>query len=564
MGRTRQSRPVAAALERHLPDALGRNAAGAGGRLPHGRRIAVGAGREQRDHRRHRLARRRHQSQYSRHRDARDDRRARRPPIRLRFPGRLQLPNVAGHGAAKHRRDLWFGWQRLARRRRDRRRRRFPDDQPTPDTRIRSSRVTAHSTGSRLEPQVHRHDRTSSGTRSTSASPGSTAVQQFVSSAIPARRSTRRRQSAPASYQLYLVDSNASARDRARSNCVITSARSRRHGDQHERIVLGEQDRKRRRRLPAVSRGTRVRHISGLKNKPLDRSRVPRARSRSLNQFGVPGGTGSTASPTAAFRAKRPSSGRTTMRASTAPASPGRRSTSTTSTSCSSRPPNDGKQDFRLDMLREPLSRHDRPHVPTAATARWRVSSRRGATRRLSKAGAILSDDTYTGPEQPVRRRVRLPQLVLRVLAQFRPTGNPNIADPTSSCVTSISRSGRRSRCYGTSYLETVDGDEDGAAPRPAPRGRLHAQRQQRIPARGGRDVDGAGRQQVDVTYVESPVGGAGGGKPINCSTFNSIGSAPSTTLQPERGVDTELSYAHRWSRRLDDATRTLQRQRLR
>jgi outer membrane receptor for ferrienterochelin and colicin len=50
---------------------------------------------------------------------------------------------------------------------------------------------------------------------------------------------------------------------------------------------------------------------------------------------------------------------------------------------------------------------------------------------------------------------------------------------------------------------------------------------------------------QVDVPFTESPLGGAGGGKPINCSAPNSIGSAPSTILKPERGVDQELAYGH-------------------
>ena len=50
---------------------------------------------------------------------------------------------------------------------------------------------------------------------------------------------------------------------------------------------------------------------------------------------------------------------------------------------------------------------------------------------------------------------------------------------------------------------------------------------------------------QVDVPFSESPLGGAGGGKPISCSSPNSIGSAPSTILKPERGVDQEFAYGH-------------------
>lgn len=49
-------------------------------------------------------------------------------------------------------------------------------------------------------------------------------------------------------------------------------------------------------------------------------------------------------------------------------------------------------------------------------------------------------------------------------------------------------------------------------------------------------------------TFVESPPGNAGGGASITCSGLNSVGSAPSSVLKPEQGVDQELAYAHRFS----------------
>jgi outer membrane receptor protein involved in Fe transport len=49
-------------------------------------------------------------------------------------------------------------------------------------------------------------------------------------------------------------------------------------------------------------------------------------------------------------------------------------------------------------------------------------------------------------------------------------------------------------------------------------------------------------------TFVESPPGSAGGGASITCTGLNSIGTAPSSLLKPERGVDQELAYAHRFS----------------
>lgn len=49
-------------------------------------------------------------------------------------------------------------------------------------------------------------------------------------------------------------------------------------------------------------------------------------------------------------------------------------------------------------------------------------------------------------------------------------------------------------------------------------------------------------------TFVESPPGNAGGGASITCTGLNSIGTAPSSVLRPERGVDQELGYAHRFN----------------
>jgi outer membrane receptor protein involved in Fe transport len=51
---------------------------------------------------------------------------------------------------------------------------------------------------------------------------------------------------------------------------------------------------------------------------------------------------------------------------------------------------------------------------------------------------------------------------------------------------------------------------------------------------------------ELDQPFVPSPPGGAGGGAGINCVS-NSIGSAPSSVLKPERGVDAEIAYGHRF-----------------
>jgi hypothetical protein len=48
-------------------------------------------------------------------------------------------------------------------------------------------------------------------------------------------------------------------------------------------------------------------------------------------------------------------------------------------------------------------------------------------------------------------------------------------------------------------------------------------------------------------SYSPLALNGAGGGGGINCSSINSIGSAPATALKPERGVDEEFGYGHRF-----------------
>lgn len=51
----------------------------------------------------------------------------------------------------------------------------------------------------------------------------------------------------------------------------------------------------------------------------------------------------------------------------------------------------------------------------------------------------------------------------------------------------------------------------------------------------------------IGQSFIGSFTGGAGGGTPINCAGLNSIGSAPSTVLQPERGVDEDFAFVHRF-----------------
>ena len=52
---------------------------------------------------------------------------------------------------------------------------------------------------------------------------------------------------------------------------------------------------------------------------------------------------------------------------------------------------------------------------------------------------------------------------------------------------------------------------------------------------------------QLGQPFVPATLGGAGGGAAISCGALNSIGSVPSSALHPERGVDEEVAYGHRF-----------------
>jgi outer membrane receptor protein involved in Fe transport len=51
----------------------------------------------------------------------------------------------------------------------------------------------------------------------------------------------------------------------------------------------------------------------------------------------------------------------------------------------------------------------------------------------------------------------------------------------------------------------------------------------------------------IGQQFIGTFSGGAGGGSPITCGGLNTIGSAPSTLLKPETGVDEDVAYVHRW-----------------
>jgi hypothetical protein len=53
----------------------------------------------------------------------------------------------------------------------------------------------------------------------------------------------------------------------------------------------------------------------------------------------------------------------------------------------------------------------------------------------------------------------------------------------------------------------------------------------------------------LDTVFSYNPLSlsGGGGGGGINCSAINSLGTAPAASLKPERGVDEEFGYGHRF-----------------
>jgi hypothetical protein len=64
--------------------------------------------------------------------------------------------------------------------------------------------------------------------------------------------------------------------------------------------------------------------------------------------------------------------------------------------------------------------------------------------------------------------------------------------------------------------------------------------------AAGATTTQPAGNELYQPFTASAP-GGGGGAAPINCGSLNSIGSAPSVALHPERGVDEDLAYGHKF-----------------
>jgi hypothetical protein len=60
-----------------------------------------------------------------------------------------------------------------------------------------------------------------------------------------------------------------------------------------------------------------------------------------------------------------------------------------------------------------------------------------------------------------------------------------------------------------------------------------------------GATTTGPAGNQLGQPFVPALLGGAGGGSAISCGSLNVIGSAPSSVLHPERGVDEEAAYGH-------------------
>ncbi len=229
-----------AAIQRVHADARRRSAASRR-RAARGRCAAPASRRQQRHHRRYRRTRRRHQPQHPRHRNRGNRRRARRPPDRLRHQRRLQLSALAALPVSRRASALRIGRQRhllginaiggVVN---------FQTLDPTPTTQV--SVMQGYGTFERLATNV-----IASGTNGklgyvvadgVSGLDGPFRNASFYQ--VGAQRKLRRR----------LVDNVA----RGSPQVDLRSGREdqpRVH--RRQQLVLGKQDRKRRRRLSAVS-----------------------------------------------------------------------------------------------------------------------------------------------------------------------------------------------------------------------------------------------------------------------------------------------------------------------
>jgi len=202
-----------------------------------------------------------------------------------------------------------------------------------------------------------------------------------------------------------------------------------------------------------------------------------------------------------------------------------------------------GRQNFRFDVFTNRyFNTEDRTfQLPFEQTPGDQASWR---NQGANETGAVASDDFYTGPNNELGYGVSYLNTSYEIFRDASLRGAPYIFEdaaflrdvfhPTHSPLalyTNINL--RESSATNTSYID--------------PRMSLVYTPTQRDVVRvaAGATTTQPAANQLDIGYVQQSIGGAGGGAPINCSGTNSIGSAPSSILKPERGVDQELSYGH-------------------
>ena len=185
----------------------------------------------------------------------------------------------------------------------------------------------------------------------------------------------------------------------------------------------------------------------GLKNKP-STDPCPAGRFQSLNQFGVPGGTGVDGKPDGGVECQTPQQYAQFNTGYDGAGVAWQAINFNDQHLVLESTPNDGKQDFRLDAYTNRyLDTVDRtfqlPQQPGGAyQPSWRNS-------QVSETGLILSDDSYTNPDNRLGVGFGYLNSAYQFSRNFKPTGNPTISDIDTFVRDVTTRSARRWRSTG-------------------------------------------------------------------------------------------------------------------
>jgi len=204
-----------------------------------------------------------------------------------------------------------------------------------------------------------------------------------------------------------------------------------------------------------------------------------------------------------------------------------------------------GRQNFRFDAFTNRyFNTNDRTfQLPFQSTPGDQASWR---NQFAGESGAVVSDDFYTGANNEFGYGVSYLNSSYEIFRNAALKGAPYITEtaafirdvwhPMGSPLSVYSNVNlRESTATNSSYVD------------PRVSVVYNATHNDTLRVAAGGTTTQPAANEIGVAYTESPLGGAGGGAPIDCQGTNSIGSAPSSILKPENGVDTEFSYGHRF-----------------